>query len=211
MDNILSLEKLAFERNYQFLFQNINCSLAAGDTLQIMGSNGSGKSTLLRILAGFLDPSEGTLFWKNKPIQDLRTSYQNQLHYVGHQNGIKPLLSVLENLQLSCLVSQNQTAPKIVSNIIEKMGLTEQRYTFAINLSAGQLRRVCLARLLLNPMPIWILDEPTTSLDASGSQLLINMLEEHLQTGGICILATHLNLALKSKIKILQLGVKAQC
>src|SRR5438046_786881 len=97
----LLIKNIAFERNYQFLFSQVHCELQAGEILQIRGENGSGKSTLLRILASYLEPHEGNISWHGKCITLHRDTYQQQLHYIGHQNGIKPYLTVYENLELT--------------------------------------------------------------------------------------------------------------
>lgn len=202
----LAIHHLAFERNNQFLFKEVNCLLNAGEVLQLRGANGSGKSTLLRILAGFLQPHEGAIQWQNQCIFKQRDAYQQQLHYVGHQHGVKHHLTVYENLQhyyaLACL-EQNDLQ---IKKIIQQIQMQHVIHTQASYLSAGQLRRLALARLLLTKTSLWILDEPTTALDVDGQQLLMNWLTEHLAEGGMAIIATHHHLQLAREIKTIHLG-----
>lgn len=202
----LTLSKLGFERNNQTLFKEINCTLESGELLQIRGTNGSGKSTLLRIIAGFLEPQAGNVLWQGHPISRQRNTYQENLHYIGHQNGIKPSLTVEENLQLSCALAAINSIPQELKKITEKIGLKRFLQKQAMHLSAGQTRRLSLARLLLNTNPIWILDEPTTALDAEGQKLLADLLNEHLAVGGIAIVATHQPLQLQQPMKMIWLG-----
>jgi heme exporter protein A len=203
--NTLQLNQLSFERNNQFLFQNIHCQLSQGDLLQVRGANGSGKSTLLRILAGYIEVENNSVLWNNQCIAVNRHDYQQQLHYLGHQNGIKPALTVAENLQLSTALSRkNNSSP--IEAAVKKTGLAQLLETPARNLSAGLLRRLALTRLLLNPQKLWILDEPATALDQAGQALLLHLLREHQSLGGITILATHQDLNWGSEMKTINLG-----
>lgn len=202
----LIIDNLAFERNYQFLFSQINCVLNSGEILQVCGANGSGKSTLLRMLAGFIEPHTGTVLWQEKSIFRHRDTYQQYLHYVGHLNGTKPNLTVHENLQLNAALTNNKINSLHLKTTLQKMGLTHAIHTQAQYLSAGQLRRLSLARLLLNPTPLWILDEPMTTLDTEGQELLCDLLKQHLTNNGMAILATHQNLLLNRTMKVIHLG-----
>jgi heme exporter protein A len=202
----LVVEQLNYERNYQLLLNDIHFELQAGQWLQISGANGSGKSTLLRILAGFLDPLSGKLSWKNQIISTQKESYQQQLHFIGHQHGVKPYLTVLENLKLAGTLANITSNLEHIQQCAEKMGLPHLLNTYAFNLSAGQMRRLALARLLLSPAPLWILDEPTTALDQAGQALLVNLLNQHLAQGGMAIVATHQQLAIQFEKKSIQLG-----
>lgn len=204
----LTLSALSFERNHQMLFDEINCTVHAGEFLQIRGANGSGKSTLLRIIAGFLEPQIGALRWQDQDVTQQRDTYQQQLHYVGHQNGIKTHLTALENLDLFCALLDVKKTKLELRTILQRVGLTHQADKPALQLSAGQTRRLSLAKLLLKKNPLWILDEPTTALDADGQQLLSNLLQEHLQADGIAIVATHQNFSLENKMQTICLGEK---
>jgi heme exporter protein A len=200
----LSIHHVSFERNNQYLLNNINLLLQAGTVLHIQGANGSGKSTLLRIIAGYISLQEGLITWNHQCIRKNRDDYQQQFHYIGHQNGIKPQLTVYENLQLLCALRHYN--PQKIDFAINYVGLKLLSNTLAMNLSAGQARRVALARLLLHSTPLWILDEPTTALDYDGQQLFNNLLKQHVQQKGIAILTTHHDLILNQSIETLQLS-----
>jgi heme exporter protein A len=206
---MLQIEDLTFLRNDVMLFRNLSCSLGAGNVLQILGKNGSGKSTLLRILAGYMQTECGNISWHGKSIREHRDVYQQQLHYVGHQNGVKQNLTAAENLQLSAALRDTACTSGHVKNILEQVGLSHAANTEASRLSAGQGRRLALARLLLNPAPLWILDEPTTALDSAGQLLLQTLLKQHLATQGLVIVATHQTLALTTPVQTIQLGEPA--
>lgn len=204
-NNSLELNQLSFERNYQFLFQDLKLCLIAGDLLQIRGANGSGKSTLLRLLAGYIQTENNTVRWNNQCIARLGNEYQQQLHYLGHQNGVKLALTVAENLRL-CIALNKQHNFSLVQSAAKKSGLSHLLQTPARHLSAGLLRRLALTRLLLNPLKLWILDEPATALDHKGQIWLSGLMREHQANGGIIIIATHQDLAGISKIQTLYLG-----
>lgn len=204
----LIIDKVAFERNQQILFTDVNEILESGDCLQIKGANGSGKSTLLRILAGLIEPQTGQVLWQQQSIFDNRDTYQQQLNYLGHQNGHRTNLTVLENLELSLALANQKKDKSSIKDAIKKVGLGKFENTFIHKLSAGQSRRVGLARLVLNPTPLWILDEPTTALDIEGHHILTTILNQYLENNGICIIATHQHLTLTGKEKILTLENK---
>jgi len=202
----LTFQDLSFERNQHLLFSNVHGSLKAGEMLQIRGANGSGKSTLLRILAGFIAPLTGAIHWEENPILANPENYQQQLHYLGHHNGIKQNLTVYENLKLSAALLSLSLQPQKAKDILKQMGLTHKIHTQALHLSAGQLRRLSLARLLLTTNSLWILDEPTTALDAEGQHLFSNMVKQQLENNGIIIFATHQDILLTPAMKTLTLG-----
>jgi heme exporter protein A len=194
---ILSIQQLSFERNYQNLLHNINITLHAGEILHVKGENGSGKSTLLRILAGFIQPQEGNIFWNNQCITKHTSDYQQQLHYVGHQNAVKLHLTVHENLQLICAL-HNQKQNKI-ETILRELKISHLANKKTLYISAGQQRRVALSRLLLYPTALWLLDEPTTALDKEGQQLFNELLKQHIKQGGMAILTAHHEIPYASK------------
>jgi heme exporter protein A len=203
---MLQIANLAFQRNNAMLLRDISCQLVAGEALQIRGANGSGKSTLLRILAGYLQPESGSISWHGLSIAEHRDTYQQELHYVGHQNGVKQNLTVYENLQLSSALRGKPCTPQHIHNILKQVELSHAAETKAIHLSAGQGRRLALARLLLHPATLWILDEPTTALDSTGQTLLIRLLNQHLANQGSVIVATHQTLPLAKPLQTIQLG-----
>lgn len=143
----LSIQQLTFARNDMLLFEEINCELHEGEILQIRGANGCGKSTLLRILAGYIQPEKGTILWQGKNIFQSLDTYTQQICYLGHQNGIKPHLTVYENLRLSCALSDVEIQHEQLKNVLVSLNLEHAEETQAIHLSAGQKRRLALARL----------------------------------------------------------------
>ena len=202
----LVIHHLSFERNNQYLFRNLQQTIKSGELLQVQGANGSGKSTLLRILAGYLIPQEGRIQWSNPSLQEQNHTCSQHLHYIGHRNGIKPALTTTENMKLNCALHNIPFHPQQVKVILQKTGLQHAADKPASQLSAGQLRRLALTRLLLRDSQLWILDEPTTALDKEGQSLLSTLLTEHLTKGGMAIVATHQNLGLSRTLKTLQLG-----
>jgi heme exporter protein A len=202
----LTVENLTFERNDQPLLKQIGFHLHPGELLQIQGPNGSGKSTLLRILAGIIEPQEGAVLWQCHSIFYDRADYHQTLQYIGHQHGVKPYLTVHENLQLNGALMARKIPSQHITAALQKVGLASLEETPALSLSAGQTRRVALARLFIQPSQIWILDEPTTALDSHSQHCLMELLSEHLAKKGMAIVATHHSLSLSQEIKTLTLG-----
>jgi heme exporter protein A len=177
-------------KGYDSLFKDINFSLSPGEILQIRGTNGSGKTSLLRILTGLSQPEAGEVFWNGTNIENEPETYKKKLIYIGHLNGLKADLSALENLELGRLYL-SETNGKTTEAALEAVGLAGYEHILAHQLSAGQKRRVSLARLHLNIAPLWILDEPTTAVDADGVQAFEQTVETHALNGGMVILTAH--------------------
>ncbi len=196
----LCISQLAFERNNEPLFHPIDCTVSTSEILQVRGANGCGKSTLLRIFAGYISPEMGTIFWQGKNIFQQRDEYIQQLCYIGHQNGIKLHLTVSENLKLICALANQKIPHSSFKKILHTMQLENIEHTQAIHLSAGQKRRLALARLLLMNTRLWILDEPMTSLDQAGQTLIADLLNQHIAQGGMAVVATHHDLKMTGKM-----------
>ncbi len=177
-------------KGYDSLFKDINFSLSPGQILQIRGTNGSGKTSLLRILTGLSQPEAGEVFWNGTNIENEPETYKKKLIYIGHLNGLKADLSALENLELGRLYL-SETNGKTTEAALEAVGLAGYEHILAHQLSAGQKRRVSLARLHLNIAPLWILDEPTTAVDADGVHAFEQTVETHALNGGMVILTAH--------------------
>jgi heme exporter protein A len=180
-------------RGARTLFADLTLRLDAGEALLVTGPNGSGKTTLLRIIAGFLLPAEGAIRL-DRGAPEL--SLAEQCHYVGHGNAVKAGLSVEENARFWCAYLGGE--PQTVEQALAAFSLLALRDTPASYLSAGQRRRLGLARVLLAPRPLWLLDEPTTSLDAGSKDMLFGVIAAHLDRGGLVVAATHEPLALAS-------------
>lgn len=199
MTATLNFENLTFERNNQVVLSNVSHKVHTGELLQVCGANGSGKSTLLRILAGLIEPQEGDVLWCDQSIFQQKEFYQQQLHYLGHQNGIKPNLTVYENIKLNYALQGLEINLPSVNYALEKMGLAKILHVQGQNLSAGQLRRLGLIKLFLNHKPLWILDEPTTALDSQTQAIFSELVKEHLKKDGMAIIATHQYLNMDSE------------
>jgi len=181
---------LCCERDHRVLFESLNVDVSAGEVLQIEGANGSGKTTLLRVLTGLSEATEGDVFWCGEPIRRVRDVYHREMQYLGHAAGIKQALTAQENLRwhaaLKGLVRDDE-----IDDVLAKVGLRGYEDVPCYTLSAGQQRRVNLARLYLLSAKLWILDEPFTAIDKSGVQAIETLLSHQAQKGGAVILTTH--------------------
>lgn len=189
----LTLEGNALEcvRGERKLFQGLSFSLARGELLEVSGPNGSGKTSLLRMLCGLQPPVAGEILWQESNISSLKEEYLNGIAYLGHANGVKAELSVLENLWIHGGLAGDRPSEKKIGAALERMGLGGSEASSAKTLSQGQQRRLALARLLVSNKALWILDEPLAALDAEGVHLVQVVLGEHLQGGGLAVLTTH--------------------
>lgn len=186
-DNLV-VTNLACWRNEQVLFNQLNLSLLPENVLFLQGENGSGKTSLLRILCGFRLPDEGEISWGNRTIFSNPEYFQN-ISYVGHKNGIKDELTVEENLNL---MRSMATASEIKTEVVLKqIGLFKQADVLTRQLSAGQKRKLALARLMMTNNSFWILDEPFTSLDTSSVVFFESLIKKHIARGGMLILTSH--------------------
>jgi len=208
----LSLTNLACEREERLLFSGVNATYGAGDIVQVAGPNGVGKTTLLKMIVGRLMPAQGRIDWT--PIQrcDEPPSLYESLLYIGHQPAVKASLTALENLQwyfgLNGVKSINDVSSPSLADYekaLDKVGLSGYEHVECCQMSAGQQRRVALARLFLSFAPLWILDEPFTAIDTRGVQALETQIQQHAERGGIVLLTTHQTLAIQT-VKILDLA-----
>ena len=201
---VLKAEQLFCERDDRVLFRELSFSARAGEVIQIKGSNGSGKTTLLRVICGLNDNYHGTLKWFDEPIEDNQDDFYSSLIYLGHQVGVNKVLTPVENLRWSVGLRENVTSESIYQALAE-IGLRGFEDSQCFSLSAGQQQRVSLSKLLLGTAIIWILDEPFTTLDVDGVQLLEKLLGDHARKGGVALVTTHHELSLPD-LKILELG-----
>ncbi|GAA4402806.1 heme ABC exporter ATP-binding protein CcmA [Quisquiliibacterium transsilvanicum] len=193
------------------LFAGLDFSLDAGRWLMLTGANGSGKSTLLRIVAGLAMPSQGKVRWQGRTRRAGDPGWNAAFVYQGHAPGWKDQLTARENLETQAWLdlAVRRDAPNAVDAAIAEVGLQRQRNLPFARLSAGQRRRLGLARLALAPRPLWLLDEPTTALDTEGQALFAGLLDRHLARGGCAVVATHLDFPTSSPSAPLRLGEAA--
>lgn len=180
-------ENLSCIRDDRTLFTDLRFSVEPGQVLLLEGQNGSGKTSLLRILCGFREPDSGTVLWCGESIQN--GQYYTDMAYVGHMDGIKKELTVLENLNLHLALGQR--GKLTIPEALAKVQLSGYDDTLIQALSAGQKRRLTLARLLITHNVLWILDEPFTSLDKQGIALAESLMAEHCASGGMIIMTSH--------------------
>jgi heme exporter protein A len=185
----LEAENLECIRGDRVLFRGLGLRVPIASVLLVEGPNGSGKTSLLRMLCGLTPPEQGTIRWRGEDVRRVRAEFQSELSYVGHLPGIKADLSPSENLRFDQSLGRGGTHP--IPEILARMGLDRFRDTPCRFLSAGQQRRVALARLLACPATLWVLDEPFTAIDRNGVADLTRIMAEHVRSGGVLLLTTH--------------------
>jgi heme exporter protein A len=186
-DYRLKGDDLSCIRDDRVLFEELVFELIPGQVLLLEGKNGSGKTSLLRILCGFREPDTGQLTWCGDAIND--GQYYADMAYVGHLDGVKKELTVLENLKVS--LALGRPGQYTIQQALNKVHLVNYEDVLVQALSAGQKRRLSLARLLITQNIVWILDEPFTSLDKQGIMLIESLLSEHCAKGGMIVLTSH--------------------
>ena len=177
---------LAARRGYRTLFEALDLALGAGEIIQLFGPNGSGKSTLLRILAGYGAPDSGVVRWEGLPSE---VDPATLIHYSGHRDALRDALSARENLLFAAGLLGGSAAA--IEPALDRLGAGRLIDLPVRVLSAGQRRRIALARLLIAPRPLWLLDEPLAALDTAGQALVAALIGEHAAAGGAVLVATH--------------------
>jgi len=191
---MLAVKDLVVWRGDNLLLDAISFELEPGRVLQVRGANGSGKTTLLRIVCGVGIADEGDVFWHGVPIRESRDQFNEALLYLGHKSGIKGGLTAMENLRIFAALSGRETGAdtdQAIESALDALSLLSKAHIACRHLSAGQQRRVSLARLLLQSARLWVLDEPLTSLDAAGLSWVEKQIDQHASHGGAVLLTTH--------------------
>lgn len=193
---MLEARDLECERGGRVLFRSLSLRLRDGDLLRIAGPNGAGKTSLLRILCGLLSPTAGEVRWKGEPITALKEEYARQLVYLGHAPAVKDELTAAENLAITCAVTAVPASANAIGQALERFGVPEG--PLLKRLSQGQRRRAALARLALcASVPLWLLDEPLTALDAAAAASVEELLTQHVGRGGAVIFTSHQDVRLE--------------
>jgi heme exporter protein A len=188
--NQLTADNLHLWRGEQHVLRGVQFSLDGGQCLQVTGANGAGKTTLLRALCGLVPLEQGRIRWRGQDVDADREAFHRELGYLGHDNGLKGDLTAAENLgyaaRLRCRVQ-----PADIQMALTRVGAGDLAAQRLRHLSAGQRRRVALARLTLLGGALWIMDEPGSNLDVHGQSLVLDILRQHLRRGGAAVVATH--------------------
>lgn len=199
---------LSCRRDERCLFEHLNLVIEPAQIYQIEGPNGSGKTTLLRVLCGLSTQYSGHLLWCGEPMVAVKAHYLSQLLYIGHSTGVKIALTPRENLQWYLGINGIKTAclNQTIEQALHRVGLYGYEDTPCYTLSAGQQRRVGLARLFLNEAKLWVLDEPFTAIDKHGVAELETWLADFADQGGSVVLTTHHTLSIERPIHRIVLG-----
>lgn len=200
----LCVEKVHVWRGDRHVLKGLSLEIGPGELLHVSGPNGVGKTTLLRVATGLLRPEQGRVMWRGKPISSAPEDYQSELAYSSHEPALKGDLSALENLKFMVRLKR-RIADGELTACLERTGAARCADLPARSLSAGQRRRVAMARVLATRARLWLLDEPFTNLDASGVHLVSELLAEHIERGGLALVVAHHELKVAGKSRHLAL------
>ena len=195
---LLEVTGLSCRRGGRPVFDRLSFGLGAGELLALTGRNGSGKTTLLRALAGLTPPAAGTVAWRGVDIAEDPETWRGRLAWLGHLEGLKGDLTVIENLRVAERLRGGEAGDRLDGALVafDLNGLAVREVR---TLSAGQRRRTALARVVLSQAPLWLLDEPLNALDAPAQAAFRTALQTHLAAGGLAIAATHAELGIKGR------------
>ena len=208
---MLEAVDLQCARGERTLFSGLGFTLRGGELLRIAGANGSGKTSLLRIVCGLLAPTRGEVRWRGDDTRRLREEFWRQLVYIGHANAVKDDLSAAENLMVACTLAGVKVNGDQVCTALRRLGLAGCESLPARVLSQGQRRRVALTRLALSEaVPLWVLDEPFTALDAAAVEYLQEMTAQHVARGATVVYTTHYEAPIAAAVSLrIDLGAAA--
>ncbi len=199
----LSADDLTLFRGERCLFKGLSFALNPGELLLLEGRNGSGKTSLLRAIAGLIELESGELSWDGEPVRSNRQAFHSALVWMAHRVGFKADLTLVENLKFeSHLRAQSG---KDLDEVLKRLDIDRLKRLPLRSLSAGQQRRVALARMLLSRVPLWLMDEPFTNLDREGRTLVMQLTTEHLDRDGMCIMAAHQDIEIDGNVKKVEL------
>ena len=187
---LLEAREINCWRGDRHILRDVSFGVRAGEFLKLTGPNGVGKTTLIRIVCGLLPPENGTVLWRGKRVSSSNDEYHIEMAYLGHLNSIKADLTARENLRFLAGLRQTLSDADIDA-ALDRVGILSRGDLVARSLSAGQKRRLALARLLLSGAMLWILDEPVTNLDTAGIELVEELITEHVNNGGLALSAAH--------------------
>ena len=199
----LNAAALTLFRGDRCLFRELSFALNPGELLLLEGRNGSGKTSLLRAIAGLLELESGTIHWDDSLVSQEPQIFQNSLVWMSHKVGFKGDLTLVENLQYESKLRLQSTAD--FDDTLKQLNLGKLRRLPMRSLSAGQQRRVALARMLLSSATLWMMDEPVSNLDSEGRELVVRLLRKHLSDGGMAIVAAHHDIDLDVPMQRIQL------
>lgn len=205
MSNALCVEKLHVWRGDRHVLQGVSAQIEPQQLLHISGPNGTGKTTLLRVVSGLLRPEQGSVTWLGQSIAAIRTDYQAAMAYASHEPALKGDLTALENLRFAVGLKRRIAADELRA-ALARTGVAGCADLPARVLSAGQRRRVAMARVLAMSATVWLLDEPYTNLDAAGSELISELLQTHVAGGGLALVVAHHELKVSCDVRRLELN-----
>lgn len=195
----LIVNNLSCQRGYKLLFENLSFELNSGEVLKVSGPNGSGKTSLMKILAGLSSFERGSIDYDDTKINSER--YNLDFLYLGHLAALSPELSCLENLKYTMRLG-NDNLDLDFSDALKKVGLEKFENELVGKLSAGQKKRIALSLLFITQSKVWLLDEPFSALDSKAIKIIETRVEDHCNSGGICILTTHQECNIKNMKEI---------
>jgi heme exporter protein A len=201
----LSVEKVHVWRGDRHVLNSVSLTLRPGQLLHVSGPNGTGKTTLLRVACGLLRPEQGQVSWLGKSISGVRAEYQAILAYASHEPALKGDLTALENLHFAVGLKRRTSAADLHAAMV-RTGVDGCADLPARVLSAGQRRRVAMARILAMGASLWLLDEPFTNLDTAGGELMSALLQAHVAGGGLALVVAHHELTLDCDTRRLELN-----
>jgi heme exporter protein A len=195
----LSADGLTLFRGERCLFKNLGFALNPGELLLLEGRNGSGKTSLIRAIAGLIELESGEIFWDGESVRSNRQAFHGSLVWMAHRVGFKADLTLVENLKFeSHLRAQSD---EDLDEVLKRLDIDRLKRLPLRSLSAGQQRRVALARMSLSRVPLWLMDEPFTNLDREGRALVMKLTTEHLDRDGMCIMAAHQDIEIDGNVK----------